>query len=110
VQQQCHAKLCQSVYLCANCYWLDDLGNDPDRYWTCWIGRFRVYAQSQTSQTDLEPFNRSTGGMIQDALEEIPAIQGLAGALREVVKVRCRNCNALSDKHAKLCGQCGKAL
>ncbi len=61
------------------------------------------------ARTDLEPFNRSTGGMIQDALEEIPAIQGLGGA-QQVVKVRCQNCNALSDELAKFCGQCGKPI
>jgi hypothetical protein len=61
------------------------------------------------ARTDLEPFNRSTGGMIQDALEEIPAIQNLGG-VQQVVKVRCQNCNALSDEHAKFCGQCGKPI
>jgi hypothetical protein len=63
----------------------------------------------EQARTDLEPFNRSTGGMIQDVLEEIPAIQGL-GHVQNIVKIRCRNCNALSDEHAKFCGQCGKAL
>ncbi len=63
----------------------------------------------QQARTDLEPFNRSTGGMIQDALEEIPAIQNLGG-VQQIIKVRCQNCNTLSDEHAKFCGQCGKPI
>lgn len=61
------------------------------------------------ARQDLEPLNRAAGGMVQDTLEEIPALQGVLGG-QEVIKVRCQNCQALNDETDKFCGQCGKPL
>jgi zinc-ribbon domain len=61
------------------------------------------------ARQDLEPLNRAAGGMVQDTLEEIPALQGVLGG-QQVIKVRCQNCQALNDETDQFCGQCGKPL
>lgn len=68
----------------------------------------------QQARTDLEPWSRMAGGMVNDTLSEIEPVQkmvdklaGVGSATQEVVKVRCRSCQALNDETAKFCNQCG---
>jgi hypothetical protein len=68
-----------------------------------------VLLDPQGARSDLEPFNRATGGMIQDVLEEIPALHGL-GQPQTVVKIKCRSCSGLNAENAKFCNQCGQVL
>jgi hypothetical protein len=71
-----------------------------------------VLLDPQKSRRDLEPWNRATGGMVADTLDEIPQIKGLAGGApaEPTVKVRCRKCGALNDEDAKFCKSCGQSL
>lgn len=68
------------------------------------------------ARRDMEPWSRMGGGMVQDALDEVPtvgrAVDRLASGAdpAEVVRVRCRSCRALNDEHDKFCGQCGQPL
>lgn len=60
-------------------------------------------------RSDLEPWNRSKGGMVNDALSEIDMLKPSSPAT-PVVKVRCPQCKALNDETDKFCGQCGGKL
>lgn len=62
----------------------------------------------EQERRDKEPLNRSLGGQLGDMLDEA-GIGGLGGK-KEVIKVRCRNCQALNDETDKFCGQCGQSL
>ncbi len=71
----------------------------------------------QQARRDLEPWNRMAGGMASDSLSEIEPVQRIVDKLtddapagREVVKIRCRNCQALNDENAKFCNQCGARI
>lgn len=74
----------------------------------------------EQARRDLQPWSQMAGGLVNDALGEVDAAQALTaaatatggppGAAREVVKVRCRGCEALNDEQAKFCDQCGAAL
>jgi hypothetical protein len=61
----------------------------------------------EQARRDLEPWSRMGGGMIGDALDEIPAPRSSDGGVVEVVRVRCPQCRALNDESDKFCGQCG---
>lgn len=66
----------------------------------------------QQARQDLEPWSRATGGMIADAIDEIPAIQQAIAnpPPKEIVKVRCPSCKHLNDETAKFCAECGENL
>jgi hypothetical protein len=63
----------------------------------------------QRQRQDLEPWTRSAGGMLNDALSEVDALKHRPAptASAATVKVRCPQCKALNDEHDKFCGQCG---
>ena len=70
-----------------------------------------VVLDPQKARKDLEPWSRSAGGMLADALDEAGlAKKADAPAPPPVVKVRCRGCAALNDEHAKFCNQCGQPV
>jgi len=72
-----------------------------------------VILDPRKSRKDLEPWNRAQGGMINDALEEMPALKNIVSGDKPgeaVVKVRCRACGALNEEDAKFCKGCGKPL
>ena len=70
------------------------------------------------ARRDLEPWSRMGGGMVNDALDEVPIVRDAVGRLGdreadrvvEVVRVRCPHCKALNDEQARFCGQCGERL
>src|SRR5262245_50375153 len=77
-----------------------------------WAGSGMVL-DPQRARRDLEPYARMGGGLVGDAMGEIPAVQRLGQPrppAMPVVKVRCRHCQALNDESDKFCGQCGKAM
>ena len=61
----------------------------------------------QRQRADLEPWNRSAGGMLNDALSEVDVLKHRPAPTAAIVKVRCPQCKALNDEHDKFCGQCG---
>jgi hypothetical protein len=75
-----------------------------------------VLLDPQRSRRDLEPWNRAQGGMVADALDEIPAVKNLTqsggapASAAPAVKVRCRQCGTLNEEDAKFCKSCGQAL
>lgn len=69
----------------------------------------------EQARRDLEPWNRSAGGQVADAIKEIPAVKQVLDRVGQpaapaVVKIRCRECRALADETARFCPQCGKPL
>lgn len=73
----------------------------------------------EKEREDLEPWNRMAGGMADDTLSELGVVKAVEKALtrgddepeqREVIKIRCRSCQALNDEDAKFCDQCGAAV
>lgn len=72
-----------------------------------WAGSGLVLDPERARQ-DLAPYSRMTGGMVDDALGEVDLSRVSLG--QPVVKVRCRQCQALNDEHAKFCSQCGSAM
>ena len=58
------------------------------------------------AREDLKPYSSQVGGMLSDVLDEVDLpLQG-----KEVVKVRCRQCQALNDEDARFCKHCGSVL
>ncbi len=68
----------------------------------------------EQARRDLEPWSRMGGGVVADALDEIPAVRSFGdrpnGRAVEVVRVRCRACRALNEESDRFCGQCGAPL
>jgi hypothetical protein len=72
-----------------------------------------IVLDPQQARKDVEPWSRMTGGIVNDALEEVDLAkltgQG-ANSGSPLVKVRCRKCEALNDEAAKFCDQCGAEI
>jgi len=66
----------------------------------------------QQARRDLEPWSRATGGMVADAIEEVPVIKEALDSSppKEVIKIRCQACKHLNDESAKFCEECGVSL
>lgn len=58
------------------------------------------------AREDLKPYSSQVGGMLNDVLDEVD----LPSQSKEVVKVRCRQCQALNDEDARFCKHCGSIL
>jgi hypothetical protein len=72
-----------------------------------------VVLDPERARKDVEPWSRMAGGIVNDALSEVPVVKGLqdkVNAAGQAVKVRCRGCRSLNDETAKFCNQCGAAL
>lgn len=70
-----------------------------------------VVLDPEQARKDVEPWTRMAGGMVDDGLSEMDTVKKLVeerlDAPKQVVKVRCRQCQALNDEDAKFCNQCG---
>lgn len=68
----------------------------------------------EQARRDLEPWSRMGGGVVADALDEVPAVRRFVeepgGRAVEVVRVRCPQCRALNEESDSFCGQCGGRL
>lgn len=66
----------------------------------------------EQAREDSKPFNEAAGGMINDVISYIDAIDHITKAQspKEIVKIRCRNCNGLNDEDAKFCKSCGVSI
>jgi hypothetical protein len=78
-----------------------------------------VVLDPEQARDDLKPWSKLSGGVMNDAISEIDVVQKLGRKLDDdgptetpppVVKLRCRQCQALNDETDKFCGQCGTAL
>lgn len=66
----------------------------------------------EKAREDLKPFNDAKGGMINDVISNIDVVDKITRQHeeKEVIKIRCRNCESLNDEDAKFCKNCGKEL
>lgn len=68
----------------------------------------------ERARRDMEPWARVAGGLTDDAFSEMTTVREAIGSVGRPggpeVKVRCPNCQALSDEASRFCGQCGKPL
>ncbi len=64
------------------------------------------------AREDLKPYNEAMGGMINDVISNVDAIDDIVRkpSEKEVVKIRCRSCQSLNDEDAKFCKSCGQQL
>lgn len=64
------------------------------------------------AREDLKPFNEAKGGMINDVISNIDAIDQITNPkeAKEVIKIRCRSCGSLNDEDSRFCKACGKEL
>ena len=75
-----------------------------------------VVLDPRKAREDLEPWNRMQGGMVNDTLSEIDAVNKVTDAIadkgegKEVAKVRCPRCRALNEETANYCNSCGAPL
>ena len=69
---------------------------------SCWIRK--------RQREDLKPFNEAKGGMINDVISNIDVVDRMtrSDGQREIIKIRCRNCDSLNDEDARFCKSCGK--
>lgn len=67
----------------------------------------------ERAREDLKPYTQAGGKMVSDLLENVDALKSREGkepSVKEVVKVRCRNCQALNEEDAKFCKSCGAMM
>ncbi len=78
-----------------------------------------IILDPEQAREDLKPWNSAQGGMVDDALQQIPVVQKLEDALdktssqqpaSQVVKIRCRACKTLNDEDAQFCKSCAARL
>jgi RNA polymerase subunit RPABC4/transcription elongation factor Spt4 len=77
-----------------------------------WAGS-GVILDPEKARSDVEPWSRMAGAIINDAISEAGASPGSRPAAepREPqVKIRCQKCQALNDEGAQFCNQCGAAI
>lgn len=71
-----------------------------------------VILDPEKAREDLKPFNEAKGEMINDTLENVKVLDKFINhsEVREVVRIKCRNCGALNEEDAKFCKGCGQEL
>lgn len=69
------------------------------------------------AREDLKPFNEAKGAMINDVISNIDVVDTFTNHLnkqndiqKEIIKIKCRNCNTLNDEDAKYCKGCGRHI
>ncbi len=71
-----------------------------------------IILDPEKARENLKPFNEAKGGMINDVVSNIDAVDKLVNARegKEIIKIKCRNCGSLNDEDAKFCKGCGQEL
>lgn len=70
-----------------------------------------VVLDPERARQDLEPWARTGGGLLEDALDEAGLIEERPGRRDDpIVRVRCRECRELNDEDARFCDACGAKL
>lgn len=71
-----------------------------------------VILDPEKAREDLKPFNEATGGMINDVISNIDALDNVLkpNVEKQVIKIKCRSCGSLNDEDARFCKGCGKEL
>lgn len=80
-----------------------------------------IILNPEKAREDLKPFHAAEGEMINDVLENIEAIQSITKKftepttsnekpIKEVIKIRCKECSVLNEEDAKFCKGCGKNI
>ena len=69
----------------------------------------------EKAREDLKPYNKATGEMINDVIENIDLISNKKQELENnnvacIIKVRCPKCSGLNDEDAKFCKNCGEKI
>ncbi|MCF6464817.1 zinc ribbon domain-containing protein [Clostridium sp. Cult2] len=69
----------------------------------------------EKAREDLKPYSTATGGIINDTLENIDLVKDMVKGketkeIKEIIKIKCKDCGALNDEDAKYCKSCGRAL
>ena len=67
-----------------------------------------VVLDPERARTDLKPYSRMAGGMVQDALDETDV--QLGGKPERVIMIKCRECSHLNEEDSKFCQECGKPM
>ena len=63
------------------------------------------------AREDLSPWTHMAGGMINDVLDKTPLNKKAeTSSVKEIIKIRCKNCSELNDEDAKFCKNCGEKL
>ncbi len=64
------------------------------------------------AREDLKPYNEAMGGMLNDVISNVDVLDDMIKKPeeKEVIKIRCRNCQGLNDEDAKFCKSCGQIL
>lgn len=64
------------------------------------------------AREDLKPYNEAMGGMIHDVISNVDVLDDMVKKPeeKEVIKIRCRNCQSLNDEDARFCKSCGQML
>lgn len=69
----------------------------------------------EKAREDLKPYSAAKGGMINDTIENIDMAKDMAESkgesqVKEIIKIKCKNCGALNDEDANFCKSCGKEI
>jgi len=69
----------------------------------------------EKSREDLKPFSSAQGRIINDVIENIDIVKNMGekqnrNEVKEIIRVRCRNCEQLNDEDSRFCKTCGKEI
>jgi hypothetical protein len=67
-----------------------------------------VILDPEQAREDLQPYSRMAGGIINHALQETSLNPQVP--LKTVIKIKCRDCDALNDEDARFCQKCGHQI
>lgn len=66
-----------------------------------------VILNPKQAREDIKPHAKAVGGILNDAFEEVDVFSKNSN---EVIKIRCKACNALNDEDATYCKSCGAKI
>ncbi len=65
-----------------------------------------IILDPEKAREDMKPYSKAMGGVIDDVLENVDKSE----TKKEIVKIKCRNCETLNDEDAIYCKSCGEKL